>query len=263
MQVTVSITNPKSGPELTTSSASWSDWGVALLLNGTLHTPGAPTVRSDKQADILAGGHLSFVIAEQGVLWDLEIQPIAGGLLVSSQIHNRGDEAVALGEVFPIHSMRIELGGAGDEICLLPYQSWTEQRVYGLQDPELPTRAKIKTQSWNRTRRTALQAAFLTFEDVGTETKIYHPESADYRYSIKRNGVPIGEKVYLGGQTAIPLPDLKIYEPVRNVHGYRSDQWEITIDLRRTGMNNWSEPVKVYLNESDDSGGYNLVGVRR
>ncbi|MBT3233503.1 MAG: hypothetical protein HN356_11880 [Calditrichaeota bacterium] len=103
----------------------------------------------------------------------------------------------------------------------------------------------------------------LTFDDVGIETKIYYPESADYRYSIKRNGVPIGEKVYLGGQTAIPLPDLKIYEPVRNVHGYRSDQWEITIDLRRTGMNNWSEPVKVYLNESDDSGGYNLVGVRR
>lgn len=103
----------------------------------------------------------------------------------------------------------------------------------------------------------------LTFEDLAVETKLNSVESVVYRYSIKRNGIQIGDYVDLGNRTSVPLPDLKIYQPVSGVSEYPADQWEVTIDLKRFGMKDWSKPVRVYLGESNDLAEYVLQGVRR
>lgn len=196
MHITVNLPDPAGGSHPVISPASFSDWGVAITLNATRHAGANPDIRtgeltygqaqdpaqgrSDRRTDDHAtgqtgdrmGGQLSFEYAEQSVVWDVVVEPVAGGFVVGSRIYNHGDEAVTLGEVIPVHCLRVAVGDAGDRICLLPYQSWTEQRVYDLHDPDLPTRAKIKTQVWNGTRRIALQAAFLTFEDVDTNVII-------------------------------------------------------------------------------------------
>jgi len=103
----------------------------------------------------------------------------------------------------------------------------------------------------------------LLFDDLAVETNLHDGESVRYRYSIKRNGVQIGDYTHLGNNTTIPLPDLKIYKAMQGVYEYPIDQWEVTIELKRSGMNNWSEPVRIYLNESENSVGYTFVGVRR
>jgi hypothetical protein len=157
--------------ELDLTPAKLSDWGVAISLNGQLRIPEACT-RAER-----AGG-LIFEFPRENVVWELEILSEMGGATVRSQIRNRGANAVILGEVFPMYGARIAWGEADDQVCLLPYQSWKEQRVYELHDPDLPTRAKIKTQGWNRTRGIAFQAAFLTFEDVDTNV-IIEPEGSD------------------------------------------------------------------------------------
>jgi hypothetical protein len=148
------------------SLASLSNWGVAISLDGGLCFPVAPPVAEDP-------ARLVFDFAPHyDVSWSLEIVSDRDSVTVRSRIRNQGTEPVVLGEVLPVYQAHVVWGEPDDETCLLPYQSWRELRAYALHDPELPARAKIKTQGWNRTRGIALQAAFLTFEDVDTNVML-------------------------------------------------------------------------------------------
>lgn len=113
-----------------------------------------------------------FVFPETDIVWTLTVAPCSDALTVHSRIHNAGTQPVALGEACPLYQAHVGFGAPGDQIAVLPYQAWGEQRVYDLRDPELPARGKVMTQCWNRSRGVAVQAAFLTFEDVDTNVAL-------------------------------------------------------------------------------------------
>ena len=149
--------------DIALDASTLSDWRVALTLDGQLQVPSAPPVIA-RAPD--AAGSARCVLELPQVAFELSVTTTSTALTVQGRITSRSAEPVVLGEIYPLYQVAVHWDEAEDEIVVLPYQSWGEERAYALDDPDLPEKAKIIAQAWNRTRQVSLQAAFLDRKSV-------------------------------------------------------------------------------------------------
>ena len=103
----------------------------------------------------------------------------------------------------------------------------------------------------------------LHFMDLAVETGLESMEEANYRYSLRRNGVKVVPATDLGPKTVIPLPDPQAWLTESRPDSYPEDQWEVTVQVKRGDRGEWSRWLKVYLREETTDPYFKLLGLKR
>jgi hypothetical protein len=99
----------------------------------------------------------------------------------------------------------------------------------------------------------------LTFTDVAVETGL-QTDPGKYRFSFYHNGMEISRNNDLGSVMKIELPKPDNWKKTELPTDYLAPQWKIVLQKMRSN-GKWSDPVDIYLNESDD--GYIIAGIER
>ncbi|HRR95305.1 MAG TPA: hypothetical protein P5150_01030 [Candidatus Ratteibacteria bacterium] len=105
---------------------------------------------------------------EKNIKWEIFFKESNGEQVIESKIMNYGKKAVKLGKVFLLDAKIEGFRNEQDEVAVFPLQIYG-QKVYRIDDPEMPENAKVIVQFSNNTRNLSLQGAFLTFQRCNTE----------------------------------------------------------------------------------------------
>ena len=112
---------------------------------------------------------LNCSITEIALELEISFEQQKNTVWIKSEIINHADKPVKLGKFFLLNADVSGLAKKNDQLVVIPWQVWNMQRVYEINDPELPELAKVLTQFQNNTQNIALQVAFTSFQRANTE----------------------------------------------------------------------------------------------
>ncbi len=116
-----------------------------------------------------------------GLTWILQPEPDPGegAFILRSSLANHSDKPIALGKAVLLDCPGpLGLWGAQEDVRVLaPGSGQNARSVHRLADPAAPRGSEIKLQFFNRTRREAFQAGFLTFTRVNPRVEYAFDES--------------------------------------------------------------------------------------
>ena len=114
---------------------------------------------------------------DRDICWEILLRDNGGEVVIESTIRNASGKNVKLGQVFLFDTAVSGFSQSGDDLVVLPWQNRCHQRIFKVNDPEMPTLANVKVQFNDNVKHIALQTAFLTFQRCNTELEIKRSDS--------------------------------------------------------------------------------------